>query len=90
MVTKDFVKLLATEAGTTEKEAKEFIGHFTNAIGIVLADKDSIAINGLGTFKTIAQEAKTGKVPGTDKVWTSAAKTVPKFSYAKAMKFRVA
>jgi len=50
---------------------------------------NSVDISGLGKFYPHNQAEKTGKVPGTDKVYTSPAKVIPKFKAAKAFKDQV-
>ena len=41
-------------------------------------------------FETAIQKAKTGKVPGTNKTYTTKEKSVPKFRPGKGLKDQVA
>ena len=61
-------------------------------IGVInseLAQGGNVDISGLCNFTTTMQPAKTGKVPGTDKIYNSPAKRVVKIKPSKALKDRV-
>lgn len=45
---------------------------------------------GFGSFGASLQKGKSGKVPGTDKTYTTKDKMVPKFKAGKGLKDRVA
>ena len=49
-----------------------------------------MALLGFGTFSTASREARTAKVPGTDKTVNVPATTVAKFKVGKALKDAVA
>jgi len=54
-----------------------------------VASGNEVVISGLGKFYPQKQAGKTGKVPGTDKTYTTQDKMVPKFKAAQAFKSAV-
>lgn len=75
---------------STKADAERAISAMTGAIEEVLAQGDSIAIPNFATFKTSLLKGKTGKVPGTDRTYTTDDKTVPKVVFSKPVKDKVA
>jgi len=55
-----------------------------------VASGNEVVISGLGKFYPHKQTGKSGKVPGTDRTYTTQDKMVPKFKAAKAFKDTVA
>jgi len=51
---------------------------------------ETVSLVGFGTFSTVEVAEKSGKVPGTDKTYTKAAHTAPKFKMGKTLKDAVA
>ena len=49
-----------------------------------------VSLVGFGSFNAALQKGKSGKVPGTDKMYTTEDKMVPKFKAGKGLKDRVA
>jgi DNA-binding protein HU-beta len=86
-----FVELVQ-ESGNykTKVEAEAAIKAFTDAITEALVKKESVSLVGFGSFVATLQTGKTGKVPGTDKTYTTQDKMVPKFKAGKGLKDRVA
>ena len=90
-----FVKLVQEKFGelkgenVTAADAENVIAAFTEATMDVMMAGDSISIPKYGKFHPAFRNGKTGKVPGTDKTYTSAAKFVPKVSFAEAAVNRV-
>ena len=86
-----FVELVQ-ESGEykTKIEAELAIKAFTEAITAALVKKEDISLIGFGSFVSALQKGKTGKVPGTDKTYTTQDKMVPKFKAGKGLKDRVA
>ena len=74
----------------TKKDAEKAISAFTEAVRAVLVKKDSVELVGFGKFETAIQAAKSGKIPGTNKKYTTKEKMVPKFKAGKALKDEVA
>jgi DNA-binding protein HU-beta len=73
----------------TKAEAEKAIKAFTEAITEALVKKEDVSLVGFGSFTTVLQKGKTGKVPGTNKTYTTSDKMVPKFKAGKNLKERV-
>ncbi len=73
----------------TKTEAEKAIKAFTDAVTEALVKKEDVSLVGFGSFTTVLQKGKTGKVPGTDKTYTTSDKMVPKFKAGKGLKDRV-
>jgi DNA-binding protein HU-beta len=87
----DFVELVKGAGDyATKRDAENAIKAFTDAVSSALAKKGEVSLVGFGTFSTVLQKGKSGKVPGTDKTYTTEDKMVPKFKSGKTLKDRVA
>jgi len=90
MIKADFVKLVQTKlselrgSSVTAIEAEQIISVFTEATLDVIKNGDSIVLPNYGKFHPAFRKGKTGKIPGTDKTYTSEDKYVPKLSFADA------
>ena len=86
-----FVELVQEQGGfKTKAEANKAIYAFTEAITIALVNKDKVSLVGFGTFEAKLQKGKSGKVPGTNKTYTTADKMTPKFKAGKSFKDSIA
>ncbi len=86
-----FVELVqASGEYKTKVEAEAAIKAFTDAVTTALVKKEDVSLVGFGSFVTTLQKGKSGKVPGTDKTYTTQDKMVPKFKAGKVLKERVA
>ena len=86
-----FVELVQTSGGyKTKVEAEAAIKAFTEAVTTALVGKEDISLVGFGSFNAALQKGKSGKVPGTDKTYSTTDKMVPKFKAGKGLKDRVA
>ena len=86
----EFIELVQSFGGYTKKaEAEKAINSFIEAVSVALEKKESVQLVGFGTFSSEYQKAKSGKIPGTDKMYTTEAKYVPKFKAGKGLKDRV-
>ena len=74
----------------TKVEAEAAIKAFTEAVAVALVKKEDVSLIGFGSFTAALQKGKSGKVPGTDKTYTTQDKMVPKFKAGKGLKDRVA
>jgi len=74
----------------TKAEAQAAIKAFTEAVTVALAKQEDVSLVGFGGFHAVMQKGKSGKVPGTDKTYTTQDKMVPKFKAGKTLKDRVA
>ena len=87
----EFVELVQSSGEyKTKVEAEGAIKAFTEAVSVALAKKEDVSIVGFGSFVSALQKGKSGKVPGTDKTYTTQDKMVPKFKAGKGLKDRVA
>ncbi|MDD3817127.1 MAG: HU family DNA-binding protein [Thiovulaceae bacterium] len=86
-----FVELVQACGGyKTKVEAEAAIKAFTEAVTQALIKKEDVSLVGFGSFEASLQKGKSGKVPGTDKSYTTKDKMVPKFKAGKGLKDRVA
>jgi DNA-binding protein HU-beta len=85
-----FVELVQSSGGyKTKVEAEKAIEAFTGAVTEALVSKNEVALVGFGTFCTALQKGKSGKVPGTDKSYSTEDKIVPKFKSSKSLKSKI-
>jgi len=86
-----FIEMVQKHGNYSTKAAAETaINAFTSAVTEALSSKEDISLVGFGSFISALQKGKTGKVPGTDKTYTTTDKMVPKFKAGKGLKDRVA
>jgi DNA-binding protein HU-beta len=91
MTKADFVELVKENGDYASKaEAERAVKAFTSSVTDALVKKESVSLVGFGTFSTVDVAEKSGKVPGTDKTYTKAAHTAPKFKMGKTLKDSVA
>ncbi len=86
-----FVELVQKNGNyKTKIEAETAIKAFTDAVTEALVAKEDVSLVGFGSFASALQKGKSGKVPGTNKTYTTQDKMVPKFKAGKGLKDRVA
>ena len=91
MTKAEFVELVQSTGGyDTKAAAEKAVKVFTESITAALVKKENVSLVGFGTFSTVEVAEKSGKVPGTDKTYTKAAHTAPKFKMGKTLKDAVA
>ncbi len=91
MTKTEFVELVQETGGySTKTDAEKAVKAFTDSVTAALVKKESVSLVGFGTFSTVEVAEKSGKVPGTDKTYTKAAHTAPKFKIGKTLKDSVA
>jgi DNA-binding protein HU-beta len=91
MTKAQFVNLVQESGNYKSKtEADNAIKAFTEAVSVALESKEDVSLVGFGSFGAVLQKGKSGKVPGTDKTYTTQDKMVPKFKAGKGLKDRVA
>ena len=73
-------------ANTSKAKVTSVVNHILDTITAHLVAGDEVNLSGFGIFKTAVSEARTAKVPGTDKTVNVAATTVAKFKVGKALK----
>lgn len=74
----------------TKVDAENAIKAFTDAVTEALVAQEDVSLVGFGGFSASMQKGKSGKVPGTDKTYSTADKMVPKFKPGKGLKDAVA
>lgn len=86
----EFVELVQASGDyKTKIEAEAAIKAFTEAVTTALVKKEDVSLVGFGSFVAAEQKGKSGKVPGTDKTYTTEDKMTPKFKAGKGLKDRV-
>ena len=75
-----------TKILNTKKEAQEVVDTVFSSITQALANQDTVAIAGFGTFKVNKRAARKGRNPQTGAEIEIKAANVPKFSAGKALK----
>ncbi|WP_120955670.1 HU family DNA-binding protein [Helicobacter mehlei] len=87
----EFVDLLKEEGEfESKKDAEKALDGFVKAIEKVLGTHESVELVGFGKFEVALQKGKSGKVPGSDKTYSTPDKMVPKFKPGKLLKDVVA
>lgn len=91
MTKAEFVELVQETGGyDTKAAAEKAVKAFTESVTAALVKKESVSLVGFGTFSTVEVAEKSGKIPGTDRTYTKAAHTAPKFKMGKTLKDAVA
>ena len=82
-----FVELVQTSGDyKTKIEAEAAIKAFTDAVTTALVQREDISLVGFGSFVATLQKGKTGKVPGTDKTYTTQDKWFLNLKLVKVLK----
>ncbi|MEA2099522.1 MAG: HU family DNA-binding protein, partial [Campylobacterota bacterium] len=72
-----FIELVQASGNyNTKVEAEMAVKAFTDAVTSALVKKEDISLVGFGSFNAVLQKGKSGKVPGTDKTYTTQDKMV--------------
>ena len=82
----ELTKKITIKTGMSEKEINAAINALTEAVTDALKDGDKVALTGFGTFEVKERAARTGKNPRTGETVEIAAKRIPAFKPAKALK----
>lgn len=80
------VAAVAEETGMSKKAAEAAVQATLDTISATLAEKESVALAGFGTFQVKERAARTGRNPQTGEEMQIAAATVPSFKAGKALK----
>lgn len=86
----EFIDAIAEKTGLSKKDSKSAIDAALEIITETLSKKESVTFIGFGTFSVAQRDARTSRVPGSDKTVEVAAKTVAKFKAGKELKTAVA
>ena len=74
------------KTGTEKKDAKLFLDGLTSLVERTIREGGEVPLKGLGKFKVVARQARTGRNPQTGEPIQIPAKTVVRFTIAKALK----
>ena len=82
----ELISKIAEKAGISKKDAGAALAALTAAITDALKEEGKLAVPGLGTFEVRERAARTGHNPRTGEAVEIAAKKLPAFKPAKALK----
>lgn len=82
----ELIDAVASRAGLTKTDAGEAVDATFEAITNALAQRDTVALIGFGTFSTSDRAARTGRNPRTGETINIAATCVPKFKAGKGLR----
>ncbi len=85
----DLAQQVAQRAEISQKDASSAVDAVFDQIAGALAGKESVTIAGFGKFETRDREGRMGRNPATGESVMIAAKTVPAFKAARALRDRV-
>jgi len=80
------VARIADYSGLTKVDAERALNAFIKSVEDIMKEGDSVSLVGFGEFYGAVQKGKSGKVPGTDKTYSTEDKRVPKFKPGKSLK----
>jgi len=86
MTRTELIASLADEAGMEKKDAKVFLESLTTLVENTIRAGGEVPLKGLGKFKVQRRQARMGRNPATGEAIQIPAKTVVKFTVAKALK----
>ena len=86
MTRTEFIDALASETNVDKKDAKLFLDALTTVVEQEIKRGGEIPLRGLGKFKVQNRKARVGRNPMTGEPVQIPAKTVVKFTVAKALK----
>ena len=86
MTRTDLIEAIAQDTGSDRQQAKAFLEGFTRIIEREMKNEGEVPLAGLGKFKVVKRQARTGRNPMTGESIQIPAKTVVKFTVAKVLK----
>lgn len=86
MTKAELVSAIAENAEVSKATAEKALNAALSSISRCLKKKDSIALTGFGTFKTVKRKARVGRNPQTGAEIKIKAGWVPKFTAGKFLK----
>ncbi len=90
MTRTELIDALAAETSTERKDAKGFLEALTVIVERTIRGGGEVPLKGLGKFKVQNRKARIGRNPLTGEPVNIPAKTVVKFTVAKALKDLIA
>lgn len=82
----ELIEEVVEKTGLSKKDAKNALESILEVITENLIKKEPTTFLGFGTFTTAEREARTARVPGTDRTVEVPASTVVKFKIGKSLK----
>ena len=82
----ELIKQLAETAEVTQKQAEAELGALITTVRVTLSSGGELNLPELGKFSVKERAARTARNPATGEMVEVAAKRVPKFTPAKALK----
>ena len=86
MTKTELIQALAETATLEKKQAKAFLEGLTALVEKNVKKGGEVPLKGLGKFRVVKRKARMGRNPATGEPIKIAAKTVVKFTVAKALK----
>ncbi len=86
MTRTELIDAIAQEAEADKRQAKAFLEGFTRIVENEMRKEGDVPLAGLGKFKVVKRKARVGRNPATGEAIQIPAKTVVKFTVAKALK----
>jgi DNA-binding protein HU-beta len=86
MTRTELIAALADQAGMEKKDSKVFLESLTTLVENTIKAGGEVPLKGLGKFKVQNRQARMGRNPATGEAIQIPAKTVVKFTVAKALK----
>ena len=86
MTRTELIQHLADASSMERKQAKMFLEGFTAVVEKNIKKGGEVPIKGLGKFKVVKRKARMGRNPATGEPIKIPAKTVVRFTVAKALK----
>ena len=82
----ELIQAVVEETGLKKQDAEKAVSATFAALTNAMKAGDSVQLIGFGTFKSVKQDAKTGRNPSTGETIQIPAKVVPKFVAGKGLK----
>jgi len=86
MTKTELIQALADAAGSDRKSSRAFLEALTGLVEKQVKKGGDVPLKGLGKFKVVKRKARMGRNPATGEPIKIAAKTVVRFTVAKALK----
>lgn len=86
MTRTEVIEALANRTSMEKRDVKQFLEHLTGLVEEEMRRGGEVPLKGLGKFKVQHRKARTGRNPLTGEEIQIPAKTVAKFTLAKALK----
>lgn len=82
----DIISVVSEKTGVSKKEVKSVIESLEETVVAELSNGGEVDLYGFMNFKRGVQKGRTGKVPGTEKTYTTEDKFVVKTKAGKAFR----